>query len=122
MSKTPRGGPPRGAIVSAGHNLDGDGTCNLTAAGDISAVDPLLGPLADNGGPTETHELLPGSPAIDAIAVADCVDLDGEPVVTDQRGVARPQGVACDIGAFERRARHDHHSPPAWGRHRRDSR
>ncbi|MGH7288144.1 MAG: choice-of-anchor Q domain-containing protein, partial [Myxococcota bacterium] len=96
------GGDCRGAITSAGHNLDSDNTCNLTAAGDLPAVDPMLGPLADNGGPTETHSLLPGSPAIDAIAVADCTDLDGDPVVTDQRGVARPQGAGCDIGAFER--------------------
>jgi CSLREA domain-containing protein len=91
-----------GPILSAGHNLDGDSTCNLTATGDISAVDAMLGPLRDYGGPTETHALLSGSPAIDAIAVADCTDLDGAPVVSDQRGVARPQGAGCDIGAFER--------------------
>jgi hypothetical protein len=93
-----------GTIASAGHNLDSDNTCNLTAAGDLPAVDPMLGPLADNGGPAETHSLLPGSPAIDAIAVADCTDLDGNPVATDQRGVARPQGAGCDIGAFEQEA------------------
>ena len=55
----------------------------------------MLGPLADNGGPTETHDLLPGSPAIDA-GSPGCPPPD-----TDQRGVARPQGVACDIGAVE---------------------
>jgi hypothetical protein len=43
----------------------------------------------------------PGSPAIDAIAEADCVDLAGNPVAEDQRGVDRPQGAGCDIGAFE---------------------
>jgi CSLREA domain-containing protein len=90
-----------GAVVSAGHNLDSDDTCNLTEAGDMPAVDPMLGPLADNGGPTETHALLPGSPAIDAIAEADCVDLAGNPVAEDQRGVDRPHGLGCDIGAFE---------------------
>jgi hypothetical protein len=54
----------------------------------------LLGPLADNGGPTQTHALLPSSPAIDA------GDNNGCPP-TDQRGVARPSGLACDIGAYE---------------------
>ena len=65
--------------------------------------------LQDNGGPTPTHALLPGSPAIGAIPTADCTwDDDGDPLtsegplLTDQRGIARPQGSACDIGAFER--------------------
>jgi hypothetical protein len=56
--------------------------------------DPLLAPLADNGGPTWTHALLPGSPAIDAgNNVAD--------LATDQRGRTRVSGAAADIGAFE---------------------
>jgi predicted outer membrane repeat protein len=59
-----------------------------------------LGSLADNGGPTRTHALLSGSAAIDA--VTDCKDLYNNPVDTDQRGVARPQGPKCDAGAFER--------------------
>jgi CSLREA domain-containing protein len=58
-------------------------------------LDPLLGPLADNGGPTQTHALLLGSPAIDAASTPDCP-------TTDQRGVPRPQGPACDIGSYER--------------------
>ncbi|MER5717444.1 right-handed parallel beta-helix repeat-containing protein [Streptomyces sp. NPDC002132] len=79
-------------IASQGHNLDGDGSCRLTAAGDLPSRTSLIGPLTDNGGPTDTVALLPGSPALDA---ADgCTD-------TDQRGVARPQGAACDIGAYE---------------------
>ena len=56
--------------------------------------DPKLGPLADNGGPTQTRALLPGSPAIDAGNDATCLP-------TDQRGILRPQGDQCDIGAFE---------------------
>ncbi|MGV9454864.1 choice-of-anchor Q domain-containing protein [Streptomyces sp. NPDC003635] len=80
-------------IVSLGHNIDADGSCHLTAAGDLPSRDPLLGPLADHGGPTDTMALLPGSPALDA--ADDCPG-------TDQRGVARPQGPACDIGAYER--------------------
>ena len=72
------------------HNLVQDGSCNASNSGD-----PKLGQLKDNGGPTLTHALLPGSPAIDA---ADMTD-DCPPI--DQRGVSRPQGKACDIGAFE---------------------
>lgn len=58
-------------------------------------LDPLLGPLAANGGPTRTHALLLGSPAIDAASTPGCPP-------TDQRGVLRPQGAACDIGSYER--------------------
>ncbi len=54
----------------------------------------MLGALADNGGPTLTHALLPGSPALDAGNDAACS-------ATDQRGVSRPQGAHCDIGAYE---------------------
>jgi CSLREA domain-containing protein len=85
--------------VSAGHNLDSDGTCGLTEDGDISEGNANLGPLADNGGPTLTHALLEGSDAIDAGDDAVCAD---EPVNgMDQRGAFRPHGEACDIGAFE---------------------
>ena len=55
--------------------------------------DPLLGPLRDNGGPTETHALRHGSPAIDGCT--QCT------VATDQRGEPRPAGTRCDIGAYE---------------------
>ena len=81
-------------ITSFGHNLDSDGTCGLSATGDLPNIDPLLAPLQDNGGPTFTHALLPGSPAIDA-------GHDGAAPATDQRGVPRPQGAHSDIGAFE---------------------
>lgn len=63
-------------------------------AGNDSFPDPQLGPLADNGGPTLTMALLPGSPAIEAGSLV------GAPA-TDQRGVGRPQGAAMDIGAYE---------------------
>ena len=56
--------------------------------------DPMLGPLQDNGGPIETHALLADSPAIDMALIANCP-------ATDQRGVSRPQGAGCDIGAYE---------------------
>ena len=93
-----------GSINSLGYNLIED-TTGATITGDttgnITGQDPNLGPLANNGGPTFTHALLAGSPAVDA---ADPVDFPP----TDQRGIARPQdgdmsgGSAPDIGAFER--------------------
>jgi len=84
----------RARLTSGGHNLDRDGTCMLAAPGDQRTVDPLLGPLADNGGATLTHALFASSPAIDA---GD----DGLCPLADQRGAPRPAGSACDIGAFE---------------------
>ena len=81
-----------GTFTSNGYNIDSDNTCNLVAPGDLLYTDPILGPLANNGGPTMTRALLPGSPAIDA---GTCV------IGTDQRGIARPQGAICDIGAYE---------------------
>jgi hypothetical protein len=65
-----------------------------TPAGGDTFPDPKLGPLADNGGPTLTMALLPGSPAIDAGNTSLAPD-------TDQRGFPRPAGLAADIGAFE---------------------
>lgn len=79
-------------IASGGHNVISDGSCNPNGTTDQSNTDALLGPLADNGGPTFTHALGAGSPAIDAASAG---------VATDQRGVARPRGAASDVGAFE---------------------
>lgn len=81
--------------ITLGHNLDSDATCMLDPLmNDLIAVAPMLGLLANNGGPTFTHALLPGSPAIDTGATgSDCP-------ATDQRGVSRPQGPECDIGAY----------------------
>jgi hypothetical protein len=89
------GGDCLGTMTSDGHNLDSDGSCGLAAAGDQSGVDPMLGPLANNGGPTGTHALFSGSAAVDA-GSHDC-----PPPAVDQRGFPRPEGAACDIGAFE---------------------
>jgi hypothetical protein len=104
VAKNPDGGDCHivsGSITSDGYNLDSDGSCQLTATTDRPGVDPLLGPLQDNGGPTFTQALLPGSPAIDAISwgTNGC----GTTRYSDQRGQARPQptGGACDIGAYE---------------------
>ena len=83
-----------GNVLSGGFNLESNDTCGFNAPGDLTNTDPLLGPLADNGGGTDTHGLMPGSPAIDTAGDANCLP-------ADQRGVGRPQGQACDIGAFE---------------------
>jgi CSLREA domain-containing protein len=84
-----------GTLTSNGYNLSSDATCSLTNPGDIIDSDPLLGPLAYNGGPTQTHALLFGSPALNNGAHACPAP------AADQRGVSRPQGPRCDIGAFE---------------------
>ena len=82
------------ALISNGYNLSSDASCDFTNTGDIVNTDPLLGPLQDNTGPTFTHELLGGSPAVDAGTNIGCP-------ATDQRGIARPIGASCDIGAYE---------------------
>ena len=87
--------------ASLGHNIASDASCGLTGAGDLNSTDPLLGPLAHNGATTQTHAPLPGSPAIDAVPIPDCADATGTPIATDQRGVTRPQGASCDVGAYE---------------------
>jgi hypothetical protein len=74
-----------------GVNLDTDGSC--PGPGLLMTADPLLGPLADNGGPTQTHALSMGSPALD-VATGVCPG-------ADQRGDSRPGGAACDLGAYE---------------------
>jgi hypothetical protein len=96
------------AITSLGYNLDSDGTCGLSGNGDISDADPLIGQIQDNGGPTWTHALLTNSPAIDAIPLTDCL------VNTDQRGILRPQGLGCDIGAYELVPAHEIQLNKGW--------
>jgi hypothetical protein len=88
-----------GATSSLGYNHATDGSCGLTGLGDTqNGGDPLLGAVADNGGLTPTRLPGPGSPLIDAIDLGGC----GDPSpATDQRGIARPQGAGCDIGAVE---------------------
>jgi CSLREA domain-containing protein len=87
-------GPGEGTLTSLGHNLEDYDTCEFDQPSDWINTDPLLDPLADNGGPTWTHALLEGSLARDHGHDAACPP-------TDQRGVPRPQGPHCDIGAFE---------------------
>ena len=99
LANSPSGGDcgsSGGTITASGVNLVMDGTCSIPGA---LTADPLLGPLANNDGPTQTMALLPGSPALDA---ADDTICAAAPVSgLDQRGVTRPQGTQCDIGAYE---------------------
>jgi CSLREA domain-containing protein len=87
-------------LDSQGHNLTDDASCQFLASGDMVVGDARLGPLANNGGATETHDLLSDSPAIDMAEPTVCPP-------TDQRGEIRPfdgddDGTAvCDIGAVE---------------------
>jgi uncharacterized repeat protein (TIGR01451 family) len=88
--------------ADTGYNLDDGTSCGFsTTNNSLSSTNPLLDPagLRDNGGLTQTIALQPGSPAIDKIpsAVNGC----GTTITADQRGVSRPQGPGCDIGAFE---------------------
>ena len=88
-------GPPFSTFPASaigGRDIDSDGTCGSFTTQSMDALQ--LGPLADNGGPTWTHALLPGSVAID--------DAMGSCPANDQRGVERPAGRACD-GALTRR-------------------
>lgn len=79
------------SVVFGGMNIVGTADCGVSP--NVLVADPALAPLGPNGGPTFTHALLSTSPAIDAATACAVTD--------DQRYVARPQGLACDIGAFE---------------------
>jgi fibronectin-binding autotransporter adhesin len=100
----PNAGPNcDGAITSGGFNIDSGTSCGFAQAGDLSATDPQLGLLQDNGGPTATHAPAQTSPAIDHGSAGG--------LTTDQRGFARPSdfsgipnasgGDGADIGAVE---------------------
>ncbi|MCX6046284.1 MAG: hypothetical protein NT075_14325 [Chloroflexi bacterium] len=84
-----------GVITSLGFNLASDNNCGaLTQPGDQKNVNLPLGPLTNNGGPTQTLLPLDGNPAIDAIPTPCSFS-------HDQRGIQRPQHGKCDIGAVE---------------------
>ena len=94
-----------GVITDAGYNISDDATCGFSATGSRNSTNPMLDPagLQNNGGPTATIALDSESPAIDAIPLADCTDLNSNPIHADQRGAPRPDAgeVVCDIGAYE---------------------
>jgi hypothetical protein len=86
------------AIVDGGYNIDSGTSCGFSAANHSKpSTNPDLGALASNGGPTQTMALATNSPAVNAIPVS----VAGCSGSTDQRGITRPQGIACDIGAYE---------------------
>jgi hypothetical protein len=94
-SNTPASNCSGGGITSQGNNIDNGNSCGFSAAGDLPNTNPNLAALAVNApGVNATHALNAGSPAIDGGTNTGCPS-------TDERGVARPQGVRCDIGAYE---------------------
>jgi hypothetical protein len=91
-----------GSFTSLGYNLIGNTASSTGFDGtDLLNQPALLDTLADNGGATETHGLLPGSPAIEAANPAGCTDPSGTPLSSDQRGWTRTAFAACDIDSFE---------------------
>jgi hypothetical protein len=93
-------------IVDGGGNLNSDDSCPFVAGkGSQNGVNPMLGPLADNGGPTWTVVPLPGSPAIDGGVDLVSQSLQGTALPTDQRGQRRHAGLRVDRGAVEVQAR-----------------
>lgn len=103
-----RGSCTTDSTLSATRSLFTDdgpfGSCGVSGGTNQTGIDPALinlGALQNNGGPTPTLLPGPGSIAVDAVPASECVGLDGLPLATDQRGVARPQGSACDVGAVE---------------------
>jgi len=98
-----------GTLSSYGRNLIGElgepAPCTISVgSGSWTALNStsLIDILRNNGGPTKTHALLPGSNAIDGgDPTFGCTDYNGNAIATDQRGAPRVTGVRCDIGAFE---------------------
>jgi len=95
-----------GKVTSLGHNLIRRNPCFAPAIGDqigttTDPIDAKLGPLQDNGGGIPTHALLPDSPAINGGNPETPGGSDTACLTTDQRGIPRPYGSICDIGAFE---------------------
>jgi len=85
------------AVQNINNLIETTGAASESCGTPLLSSDPMLGPLASNGGPTQTMALLPSSSAIDVGTDAGCP-------ATDQRGVTRPQGSHCDIGAYEKQS------------------
>ncbi|MCX8073014.1 MAG: CSLREA domain-containing protein [Candidatus Binatia bacterium] len=88
-----------GAVTASGVNLATDASCSSFTQ--VTSTQLNLGPLANYGGPTDTHALFAGSVAIDGVPLGQCMDMSNAPVAADQRGIGRPQGLRCDVGAYE---------------------
>lgn len=93
------GGP--GTITSGGYNIEDRNQCGLTGTGDQTNTRPLLGALQNNGGPTDTEAPSLDSPAVDHGNPGGCADASNTVLTVDQRGLPRPEGLACDVGAYE---------------------
>ena len=95
------GGPNCGGgqpVTDVGYNIDTGTSCGFTTSShSLNSTSPQLGPLTSNGGSTQTMALPAGSPAVDTIPAST----SGCAGTTDQRGTTRPQGAACDAGAYE---------------------
>jgi predicted outer membrane repeat protein len=105
VANSTTGGNCGGDIVSRGYNLSSDETCNFSMRGDLNNIDPILGPLRNHGGPTQTMALQNGSAAIDSGNPSGCTDEAGHLLRIDQRGKPRPDKEdtrGCDMGAYER--------------------
>ncbi len=88
-----------GAVTSLGNNIEDVDSCGLAASGDKKNTVVALGPLANNGGPTLTHLIFAPGPAFNQGSNALCA---AAPVnYVDQRGIGRPLGSSCDVGAVE---------------------
>lgn len=88
-------------IASQGYNIEDRNQCGLSGPGDQTNTDPLLGGLQDNGGQTDTRALAVGSPAVNHGNPHGCTDASATLLMVDQRGMTRPEGLACDVGAYE---------------------
>ena len=91
------GGDCSGGTTSLGYNLDKDGSCGLAMVGDQTVGTFTLSPLANNGGPTQTHALIPLGAGNEAIDTGNIMC----GVTEDQRSLPRPVNINCDIGSFE---------------------
>lgn len=92
----------KGTVRSSGYNLTDDLRCAFGQTGDVTSEDPRVGDVGSNGGAIQTVALGNGSPAIDAGDPSGCADPASSGMLTsDQRGMRRPSGARCDIGAFE---------------------
>jgi hypothetical protein len=107
VARAGAGGNCGGSFTDGGYNISDDSSCAFSATGSRNNTNPNLATRpASNGGPTQTIALQHGSPAIDAIPHASCIDSNDNPVTGDQRGKPRPDrgdgpNGPCDIGAYE---------------------